>query len=227
MSLVIFHFTELKFEEISLFLVPMGSLVAAHGRLMGLISSVLGLLAGSAFLSGNGGLDSGGGITRTPQYHNLGSVGSIGSVGTAGIYVVRTGLLEILFSPVALNPGADSDGNGLPDGWEREHFKRIGVDPIDDADKDGTSNHMEWLAGTDPINPASVFRPVALRDGNELLLTVPTHAERDYRIWGSADLGEWELLDSVSGDGTEKAWSYPLDGSESLPYFLQVEIVMR
>jgi hypothetical protein len=151
----------------------------------------------------------------------------MGGVGVAGGYVVRAGLLEILYPQVTLDPGADSDGNGLPDDWEREHFKRIGVDPLDDADRDGTSNEMEWLAGTDPNDAGSVFRPVAHRDGDELVLTVGTVADRDYRIWGSGDLGSWELLDTVSGDGTEQAWSYPLDGSEGLPYFLRVEIVVR
>lgn len=173
-----------------------------------------------------GGLDAGGGQSQTPHYRNHGSVGGIGGTGVAGGFVVRGGLLEILYPQVPLDGDEDSDGNGLPDDWELEHFGYIGVDPNADADGDGTSNLMEWLAGTDPNDATSVFRPDVHRDGDALVLTVPTREGRVYRIWGSGDLGEWDLLDSVDGDGTEMAWSYPLDGTEALPYFLRMEIVL-
>jgi hypothetical protein len=49
-------------------------------------------------------------------------------------------------------PGLDSDGNGLPDAWERINFGHIGVDPYADPDGDGMSNKQEYLADTDPNN---------------------------------------------------------------------------
>ncbi len=51
----------------------------------------------------------------------------------------------------------DSDGDGLPDGWEI----RYGLNPNDpsdameDADGDGLSNYEEYLLGTDPTNADS------------------------------------------------------------------------
>lgn len=52
----------------------------------------------------------------------------------------------------------DTDGNGLPDAWEMNYFGHIGVDPTADPDGDGTSNHTEFVAGTNPIDATSVLR---------------------------------------------------------------------
>lgn len=54
---------------------------------------------------------------------------------------------------LSVQPGSiDSDGNGLPDAWETQHFGHIGVDPNDDPDSDGLSNLGEYQHGTSPMN---------------------------------------------------------------------------
>jgi hypothetical protein len=52
-------------------------------------------------------------------------------------------------------PGSvDSDADGMPDGWEIDNdLKPLTDDSAGDADKDLFTNHMEYLMGTDPINP--------------------------------------------------------------------------
>ncbi len=50
------------------------------------------------------------------------------------------------------------DANGLPVDWELSYFGRTGIDPNADPDRDGMSNLAEYLAGTDPTDPASAFR---------------------------------------------------------------------
>ena len=46
----------------------------------------------------------------------------------------------------------DADGNGLADAWEQRYNQH---DPKADPDGDGFDNLAEFLAGTDPLDPAS------------------------------------------------------------------------
>ena len=57
----------------------------------------------------------------------------------------------------------DSDGNGLPDGWELKYFGHIGVDPNADPDRDGMSNLAESRAGTNPTNSASALQFILIQ----------------------------------------------------------------
>jgi hypothetical protein len=53
---------------------------------------------------------------------------------------------------------ADSDGDGVPDGWEVVYGLNPCLnDAAWDSDGDGLSNYEEWVAGTDPKNPLSAF----------------------------------------------------------------------
>jgi hypothetical protein len=45
---------------------------------------------------------------------------------------------------------ADSDGDGLPDWWEMEHFGNLNQGASNDYDHDGFSNLQEYQNGTDP-----------------------------------------------------------------------------
>lgn len=57
---------------------------------------------------------------------------------------------------VTSTPPVDSDGDGLPDGWEQTHFGGLSQTATGDPDSDGASNGDEYAAGTDPMLPTSV-----------------------------------------------------------------------
>lgn len=49
------------------------------------------------------------------------------------------------------NPNLYStDGTGMSDGWEWQHFGHTGIDPNGDPDGDGLSNYQEFMGNTDP-----------------------------------------------------------------------------
>ncbi len=52
----------------------------------------------------------------------------------------------------------DWDQNGLCDEWELYYLGYLGADLNDDPDGDGQSNWAEFKAGTDPLDPQSVFQ---------------------------------------------------------------------
>ena len=76
-------------------------------------------------------------------------------LGQAGEYTVRfiasDGELQAE-AEVGLDiaPGQDSDGDGLPDAWEEEHFGSLDVRPQGDWDGDGVNNLREYEQGSDP-----------------------------------------------------------------------------
>ncbi len=61
-------------------------------------------------------------------------------------------------TPIELIDNQDADANGLPDTWEITRFggiNLVGAAALDDSDQDGLSNIQEYIAGTDPTDPAS------------------------------------------------------------------------
>lgn len=100
-----------------------------------------------------------------------------------------------------LPPGADVDGDGLPDEFEYEFFQSIdGGGPSDDPDGDGATNLEEYGADTNPNNHLSFFSIESVDEitgGIEVLIN-HTSTERVYRLYKSDDLGvsdNWSMVD--------------------------------
>jgi len=86
---------------------------------------------------------------------------------------IRTGG-TLVYGNLVLDPNADTDGDGIPNGYEQSH----GLDPLNpadanfDSDGDGISNLQEYLAGTDPMDSASFFHITSVvSTSNDMLIT--------------------------------------------------------
>jgi hypothetical protein len=183
-------------------------------------------------------IDSGGGKSSVGTMTNHATIGGIvaSNPQTVGSLTLRSGLIEVLYAAAQpLDPDADANSNGLPDSWEEEHFPGQSFDPEADADGDGTTNRMEYLAGTNPRDQNSFFRPVGSMNESVFTLPIPTVAGRSYKVWATRDLATWHLRQTLTGDGTVKNFTFdestitsgPLHASgQPAKCFFRVEVLI-
>ncbi len=80
----------------------------------------------------------------------------------------------------------DWNTNGIGDGWEWVNFNNLTNSAVGDNDGDRSSDFDEYVAGTQPTNPSSVFsvRTIAATAGSSNhLVTVATEPARQYTIY--------------------------------------------
>ncbi|WCJ60368.1 lamin tail domain-containing protein [Fontisphaera persica] len=108
-------------------------------------------------------------------------------------------------------PLTDTDGDGLPDEWER----RFGLNPenpidaLQDVDGDGMTNLQEYLAGTNPNDRASVLRleqPARDEASGGFVLQFTAVAERSYTIQQRNSLGQgsWQKYMDIAPAATNR-----------------------
>jgi hypothetical protein len=101
-------------------------------------------------------------------------------IGFSGIFLVDTG-----------GRSFDSDGDGLPDWWEKLYFNDPRVaNPLADPDGDGVSNYDEYLAGSNPLDAHSTFKitgfATALQtNGTAITIRWASFEGGKYSIWAA------------------------------------------
>jgi len=96
---------------------------------------------------------------------------------------------------------ADSNDDGIPDGWAWQY----GFSPLDDdvatgnADSDEHSNLQEWLADTNPTNALSFFQISAISNVPPIAVYVPTSSNRVYTLSYTTNLASPIVWTNVAG----------------------------
>lgn len=120
--------------------------------------------------------------------------------------------------------GADADGDGLPDEWERWVIESdpawqggsatdadvANFRPGDDADGDGMTNHQEFLAGTDPFLATDLFKVESfeiLPGTGRARLVFLSAADRTYRVLMAEHPGAaWSPVATTRTEGAALAY---------------------
>jgi Tol biopolymer transport system component len=114
----------------------------------------------------------------------------------------------------------DSDGDGIPDAWMLQHFGHATGQASDqsraqdDPDGDGMNNLQEFIAGTDPLNGASVLKTAItlVVATNGAVLNWQASTGRTYRVYYKDDLSDPQWLDApgaVTVTGNRGSYSAP------------------
>ncbi len=108
-------------------------------------------------------------------------------VSTQGYRVVVRNLANINPNATALAniiTLADADRDGIADVWELANGLDTNsvVDASLDTDGDTMSNRAEFIAGTDPLNPASYLKVETISADNGVTLTFGTVSNRTYSV---------------------------------------------
>ncbi len=108
---------------------------------------------------------------------------------------------------------ADSDHDGLDDGWEIAKFGSLSFGPTDDPDGDGFNNAREQVMGTDPAVANSVFASELswweLAGYRLPRLTWPSAGKYHYAIFSGTNVDSLSLITNVPGGFPETEWLGP------------------
>ena len=117
------------------------------------------------------------------------------------------------YSLIVSGIASDTDGDSLPDDWEQLYFAdTTAADPANDPDLDGLNNLDEYIAGTDPTNPDSLFGAATFTppagNSTQTVITWESVTNRIYNVRWSDSLTAPVFTNNTSIDLPYPANSY-------------------
>lgn len=113
----------------------------------------------------------------------------------------------VTVTSTAVGGGLDTDADGIPDVWERDHgLNSFFNDAAFDYDGDGLSNQQEYLTGSHPFDPLSGLQLDATRATDGIRLAFQAVAGRSYTVQYRDALqgGQWTRLVNVAPQSTNR-----------------------
>jgi len=128
------------------------------------------------------------GVVGGTNYTCIGWAGT-GSVPVSGSSNTVLVVLSNLTSSISWNWASDdADLDGMNDDWERDFFGNLSQDENSDHDLDGQRDIEEYIAGTNPTNPASLFELRGTSGPNRFVIDWPAATGRTYNVYWTDNL---------------------------------------
>lgn len=135
---------------------------------------------------------------------------------------------------IGIDPGPDSDGDGMRDAWETANGldpqNPVGADGGDYLWPNGMTSYQHYLAGTDPRAAVAAFRVTDIQpSGPNVDLTWATVPGKRYNILLSTDLGGWtRVMDGnipmeITATGASSTATIPHPGGDKI--FVRIQVV--
>ncbi|MCL4790267.1 MAG: hypothetical protein KJ070_26375, partial [Verrucomicrobia bacterium] len=112
---------------------------------------------------------------------------------------------------LAYTGAADTDADGLPDGWERRCFNNLDQLATADVDADGLSNLREYQLGTDPTRADSNANGISDRNDFERVWIEDAAPQGGYQYAAGGDTWNW-VSSWYDGSGWGGQVLYPHSG---------------
>lgn len=149
------------------------------------------------------------------------------------------GHFTTLSRTAAISQVLDHVGDGIPDSWRAQYFPNQPTNNVNgmmtnnqscatcDADGDGLNNLQEFLAGTDPTNPATAFRIISItqQPGGTNVIVWTSVTGKNYQVYATTDPANTyaPIGSTVPSAGTNT--SYTDSGVTGATKYYKVQVV--